>query len=366
MRVQSAAGEGLLTEKLSLQRELNSVRVELETERRSLQRAIFKEEGRSVLDSQLKSQLETIQIELSRERKDKEKLESERSKLKIDFEGHKTLLESKVEALRGRLKATREQLKESQSALEKNRQTLGNHKEATLLGTNRNTRKRTLQEADEDAAFGTPGDRPATKKLKRGSTLPGDKSLFSITPFLNRTASLAPEDLQSIKENGPSSDTKDRQEAKVSFVSEAPNTRVTRPATTTSKTSQTSRMRLLRAVQEKGLTKLDRVQEEGAEDNQLGEPTVALQRPIEAQKGAEEHVNDRAQEKDGAKKKQRPLGRGLAKTLFDEEEGGVEQNAPIESLKFTGSKRVLLAPRSGRIDGGLLGAFSPLKKDRRV
>ena len=370
LRVQCASGEGLLAEKLSLQRELNSVRVELETEKRSLQRVVSKEDGRSALESQLRYQLDGLQGELSREKKDRERLESEKARSQIEFEGHKTLLESKLEALRGRLKTTREQLKESQSALEKNRLLLVKRNEGKSLEPNGNPRKRTLQEADEDAAFGTPGDRPVIKKLKRGSTLPGDKSLFSITPFLNRTTSLAPDELQSIKGNGPASDTEDRQEAQVSPTSEIPKPRAIKSAVANTKTNQTGRLRLSKMVQGKGLAKLDRVQEEGAEDNHLGEPPVAPQRVIGAQKEQKEQVDERAtsrvaRTKDGVKKKQRPLARGPAKTIFDEEEGALEQNTGIENLRFTGSKRVLLAPRSGRLDGGLLGAFSPLKKDRK-
>ena len=369
LRVQCASGEGLLAEKLSLQRELNSVRVELETEKRSLQRVVSKEDGRPALEAQLRYQLEGIQSELSKEKKDRERLESEKTRSRIEFEGHKTLLESKLEALRGRLKTTREQLKESQSALEKNRLLLVNRNEGRSLETNGNTRKRTLQEADEDTAFGTPGDRPAAKKLKRGSTLPGDKSLFSITPFLNRTTSLAPDELHPIKDDGPISDTEDRQEAQVSPISEIPKARATKPAMATAKTNQTGRLRLSKMGQGMGLTKLDRVQEEGAEDYHLGESLVAPQRVIEARREREEQVNERTnsrtQTKDGKKKKQRPLAQGPAKTIFDEEEDGLEQNTGIENLRFTGSKRVVLAPRSGRIDGGLLGAFSPLKKDRK-
>lgn len=58
---------------------------------------------------------------------------------------------------------------------------------------------------DPDTAIGTPGNHAPAKRGRKlgGSSHVGDKSTFSITPFLNRTMSLAPASPESEKEAEP-------------------------------------------------------------------------------------------------------------------------------------------------------------------
>ena len=57
---------------------------------------------------------------------------------------------------------------------------------------------------DPDATtLGTPGDGPAAKRGKKAARGVGDKSTFSITPFLNKTTSVIQEEEDEDEEASP-------------------------------------------------------------------------------------------------------------------------------------------------------------------
>jgi hypothetical protein len=198
LRSQVATNQTLLAEKLSLQRQLSTLQVELETEKRAARRLSVKSVGRIGQDDKSEAQIETLQAEVAKERKERQRAEREKQQLSSEFEGKKTVLESRLDAFRNKLRTTKEQFKEMQLELAQARETIKT--QAAQRGTKNSTgttvhaRKRTIAQADDDTAIGTPGILPATKRAKRGpSAVPGEKSTFSITPFLNRTTSIAPE-----------------------------------------------------------------------------------------------------------------------------------------------------------------------------
>lgn len=198
LRSQATSHQSVLSEKLALQRQLSSVQVELETERRALQRTQAKESKQSEEDAKLEAQLDDLRKELSKEKRENQRREKEAKKEATEWAGQKSIFESKLDAFRGKLRTTKEQLKEAQTELQDAQASAqisrqggpeGNASEAN----DKKPRKRTIARFDPDATIGTPGAIPAAKRNKRSSTLPGDKSTFSITPFLNRTTSVAPE-----------------------------------------------------------------------------------------------------------------------------------------------------------------------------
>ncbi|KAK3076990.1 hypothetical protein LTS18_011484, partial [Coniosporium uncinatum] len=97
---------------------------------------------------------------------------------------------------RTKLRATKDKLKDTETELQR-AQAAASARPAVVEAAEKpvkNPRKRVAAQVDPDATIGTPGDAPAKRGKRHASvTAPGDKSTFSITPFLNRTASLAPE-----------------------------------------------------------------------------------------------------------------------------------------------------------------------------
>lgn len=364
LRAQCTVGEKLLAEKLSLQRELNTVRVELETEQRSLQRAISKEHERSTDHVHLKSQLELLQSDLARERKDCQRYESEGRKLKVELESQRNLLESKIDALRVRLKTTREQLKEVQTT---SRSSLANHSTFNLVQVAKNPKNRNIQQVREDTAIGTPGTMPATKKLRRGSALPGDKSLFSITPFLNRTAILPPNRSPQASDEPASEHSEDsRTTVTSSPVEYASGKKEMKPPRIKPVFNAKNLTRSRSRGGNKKPTSLDRVPEEIL-DTALLSPIYTVEPDTAANGGG---VRGHPQIDEIAmgflnKKKRKILGPASGRMIFEDDEGRADKAERPAKSGFVGSHRITLAPRGGRPPAGLLKEFSPLKKDRR-
>lgn len=195
LKSQAVANRHLLSEKLALQRQLSTIQVELETEKRSIQRALAKEGQQKAEDAKLETQIESLQNDLLQERRQRERAEREAQKAQTDWDNKRATLESRLDAFRNKLRITKEQLKDAQVEL-KNSHTHTHeppHHSAAISGRNdfsEVSRKRKTHLGDA-STIGTPGISPMLKKGKSAATLPGDKSVFSITPFLNRASSVA-------------------------------------------------------------------------------------------------------------------------------------------------------------------------------
>ena len=191
LRSQTLSHQSLLREKLSLQRQLSTLQVELDNEKRSSRRFAIKESVMEEEDARLKSQTETLCADLSKERRERQKAEREAQKASVDGENKMRAVDSRLEAFKSKLRLTKEQLKEAQTELQEVRACNSRSANLGALTTQLpNPRKRAAQR-NEDMMIGTPGDLPAAKKWKGASTALGEKSTFSITPFINRTASAA-------------------------------------------------------------------------------------------------------------------------------------------------------------------------------
>ena len=393
LRAQVTSNQALLAEKLALQRQLSAVEVELENEKRASQRVVNKDDGNQAYSAKLEAQLETLQSELSKERRERQRAEREAQRLASEFDGKKTVLESRVDTFRNKLRMTKEQLKEAQDELQSGRlsapalaQSLAANTR-DLLANSRNPRKRSL--AQLDSTIGTPGDSPAAKKAKRGSTLPGDKSTFSITPFLNRTMSIAPESPvgEPVISNGntvegePDSEQDDHAPKSKSRAKSSEKVHDTgkkaeqeRPARVakSGKGSGRSNIRKSRPV-----SSLDRVAEENENENEMvdiEEPSLAKTKKAGSKASI---LEDREEDQPVLKKKRKVLSGGLGRTLFDEDESGparaTERRAAGGATAFlpttgrVGLGSIKFGPNKGAAPSVAFGSsFSPLKKDRKL
>ncbi len=336
LRSQAVSHQSLLAEKLVLQRRLSTMQVELETERRSKERAVAKEHQLQAGDAKLESQIETLQAEVANERRGRQKIEYGIQKTSTESENRTKTLESRVDAFRNKLRTTKEQLKNTQAALEAaqtNANAPSNRSTTSLkpiVPLSKNSRKRGASQMDADSMIGTPGDVPAAKKNSRPSALVGEKSTFSITPFLNRTVTGAPE-IPPLESAGAC-------EAELANHVSAVGD-MTRVAGETGPIPRKFNLTkgAVRAKNEKVLEnakstetnfgpppgrkhtnrptpKLDKV----AEEEDTGNDGVAVPIPKAASIRAfsDEAVNDEAQLK---KTRRKILGSGLGKTLFDED-----------------------------------------------
>lgn len=372
LRSQAASHQSLLAEKLALQRQLSTIQVELETEKRSTQRAFAKEDKLLAGDTKSESEIEALQAELTKERHNRQKVEREAQKTSTESENRKTTLESRLDAFRNKLRTTKEQLREAQAALaaaQATANTTSGRSTTSLKPTvslSKNPRKRVASQMDADSMIGTPGDLPAAKKNRRPSAQVGEKSTFSITPFLSRIASVAPESLPS--DNGGShdegeADLVDRLSADGNSNGLSGETgSVARNLKSTKGAGQAKKVDVLEKRKSsktnsgpppgrkpKAAPMLEQVAEEECSEND----GAAMPIPKAANRKAlyDETIIEGAQTK---KMKRKILGGGLGKTLFDEDSGcGVKGD--VGTLEGVKGFRILSR-------GGLSGSnFEPRK-----
>jgi regulator of replication initiation timing len=195
LKSQVASNQALLSQKLALERDLSSLQQDLETLRRSAQIAQTAQQRTNSENERLENRISILEAELAEQRLQREKNERNAQKASSDWESTKTSLESRLNVSRNKLRVATEQLKTCRFELNDSRNTVGPSDPGSLDADRGrggmikpSLKRNSVQQLDADSMIGTPGDMPAAKKIKKGLALPGDKSAFSITPFLNRAS----------------------------------------------------------------------------------------------------------------------------------------------------------------------------------
>ena len=311
--------------------------MELETEKRSTQKALAKESRLKLEDARLEKQIESLQVDLAEERRQRHMVECEAQKASTEAENRKITLESRLDAFRSKLETTKEQLKRAQEV--QNVPQTANSARVSRGSTSidpttlvKNPRKRVAVQMDADTMIGTPGDLPTAKKT-RTSALPGEKSTFSITPFLNRTMSVAPESPPSdegIRDGRDGVEIRNRlsaannQKAPTSEpISASVNeTGPTRPIARAKRPGAPPKARIgkvasraLPARQTKAPPSLEQVVEE--DHDETGSSPGSLTEPTASKNVIDDTISEGIETK---RRKRKLLGGGLGKTLFDEDE----------------------------------------------
>ena len=388
LRSQAASHQCLVAERLSLQRQLNMLQVEMENEKHLTGRTDARERKLREDEARLEAQMEKLRADLGNERRERLKAEEEAQVKSHEWENKVIMLESRLGTFRSKLKASKDKLKEAQTKLHGAGAVSNNSSNSSAFSTCvPNLRKRVASRIDEDTMIGTPGDPPAAKKSKRATTMIGEKSTFSITPFLNRTASLAPESPPSTamgvkcpgvtKSSAPTRCKPNDLSAPVagfarageapqndgheSAQSEKPGTLA--PTKMARLNSKTSPLRKSSAG-----TSLEQVAEEAIEQNVAKVPSNLV-----ANKENSDQTIVRAF---GSKRPRRKLmGGGLGRPLFDDDDdddGNTRGNRSTSSiirrcgaLSSGGLGMPMLETCDPRGMTSAFGAISPLKKDKK-
>ncbi|KAF4999714.1 hypothetical protein FGRMN_2279 [Fusarium graminum] len=406
LKTQLETHRAIVAQKQDLERQLSSIEVELENEKRSKQRM----QSKSHDNDQIREQFDETKREL-------EDLKKEYSRELREARGECDRLEGRVEDTRSKLKKTQTDLKDTRAELESCRTELEEARKAALktksskksVGIKEQpTAKRRVQDMSmEDISIGTPGPDEATLRRpfkKRGieRALAGEKSTFSITPFLNRTKNLSEDMSDELSEiHSPTGKSAEASElaapqaedsadfgdsASMEPVEEAAEsggevesdavTEEVQPkaqkargrprqalddAPTTKKNMPVQAKKRARTT--KASTKLDILSEEAEAGEREAEPIEKLKKPSGSLKAnpAPTALRLGIEDADARKKKRKVLGGGN-KTLFDDDDA---EPAPKPAKMQLGAGRKLKAPLGG-VRGAFGGAtFSPLKKDRR-
>ncbi|KAF2772569.1 hypothetical protein EJ03DRAFT_324575 [Teratosphaeria nubilosa] len=384
---------------------IETLKVELEHEKKAAARAVKRADGIAEADDQA----EELRQELAKEKKERAKAEKIAQQTADEWQSQKATLDDKLNQFRNKLRTTKERLKQAEAQLAANEAAASAAAPAPAPAANKaaaatkNVNKRSAAHLEADAStLGTPGGRPAAKRSRKAAAGVGDKSTFSITPFLNKTMSAAPED-----DEGEHNDASD---VEASPVVAKKQTKQVLAEKTASKANVPVAKKVPVQRKQKAAPALASVAE-GDEDVHSQAQENAIKKPAAAAAGGmkvktklldgPEHDNpDLAKKKKTRKslvdfasfnpepevqrKKKRKLG-GLGKTLFDEEEDAA---APPAKSEFMAGRSLLGAKGLGggfgkKIGSSFLGStrpgstllvtavdgsgfqFSPLKKQRR-
>lgn len=342
-------------------------------------------------DAEFEKQLENLKSEVAREKKERQQAQSAAERDAREWESKRTILEGKVEAMRTKLRATKEELKEVQASLA---QTIAQASKPSvtidLPEVQNKSRKRSALSI-LDNTIGTPdgiavrGKRPGQKRGKLDQTSLGEKSMFSITPYLNKTTNVLLETPRADEESvtdaeeemqvpAQDDDMEDEEEAppaeEEADAAASPSVSRLRAEAKTSKKSAAKKPKApsknsATAAKRSARVALEQVEEEPEADEPLASseakaaPAAAATKPLL-------NVPKLTAEVAEPKKKKRKILGAANKTIFDEEDAEATKR-PARMLLATNKPLARLGGKKNpsSAPAAQFGAFSPLKKDRR-
>lgn len=388
--------------------EIEQLRQELEQEKRERQKA---DKASKKGSQQPDDQAEAARKELEEEKRERKKQEKEYTKTLAELQGRNAVLDDKLSAFREKLRTTKEKLKEKEAELERadRAQTAPPAKSIAAVSAKpaaKNARKRMAATAEPETMLGTPGDGFPAKKAKRATsvTAVGDTSTFSLTPFLNKTSSIAlgspivEEDEDEEAEQQVEEEAIQEQATPTAPPKKAPKKIATLPKVKALAPSASSKANAKPRKKNAAIPALEMVSEETSElshntsskgdESENAHPVSVPTKDSDGPSKKSSKMKPRkslmsfatfTEEPAAEKKKKRKLGASAGKTLFDAEDA--EDDAGVPSLKPVGLSKGLFAARAlsksgvGKqarpISGGFnmmseeAFTFSPLKKDRR-
>lgn len=423
LQSQLASNQAAVAEKNRLQRELDSLEVELENEKRLRQRTQDKEN--KAISEELKARAEDAEKQVAAEKREREKMQKQHDKALAEANTRSERMEEKLSTMKDKVKSLQSELKEAKAEAQRQRSEADSARQAeakakatttataTANGARPGRKRRVEESSFGDITVDTPGNehQPERRPLKKRGlehAPMGEKSTFSVTPFLNRNKSMTDAsqvDLSPVTQ--PQSDAEPAQEQPAEAVApvEADEAQATdaaeepepepAPAKTKSKANATGPPKVQKArgrPKAKPLGEIspaknnagkravevasESTQEQGTEaadqenevKSQSKQPAVAKPKAKTLKQDAPDlapSLATRAPAVDaGAKKKRKLLGANS--TIFDDDDGEGEAAAVSATIKPSQAGKRKRAPLGAFGAGAFGGAsFSPLKKDRR-
>lgn len=341
---------------------MNSLEVELQNTKRSLERALLKDSQDGDEEGGEDVRLEQLNKQFLIEKEERARIEKEAS----DGARHRKSLESKINALEAKLEGATEQLTQAQDRLRHQVESRSSGQRVQFVAEDAGRPQKPMQ-FDPGMVIATPGGVKAASKTQKSLALPGDKSSFSITPLLNRTSrnsasqevSFGDEDDESSdspehspRSRGKATENTAKGRGKIDAASKvAPETNASdssRPMTNDGKSSSNSSRPLKQRENNEGKSSAFPSTAEN------GRPPAAKRKNTASNKPAPAGKRDRTlfdeDEEPGDRRQNR---KAAAAQSFDGQSRQTEGLRPIRRLGATAN----LGPGSG---------FSPLKRNTRA
>ncbi|KAK3706200.1 hypothetical protein LTR37_012901 [Vermiconidia calcicola] len=398
--------------KAKLEESLQSLQAELEQEKKAAAAAAKRADGNTQADDEA----EELRSELAKEKKDRVKAQKASQQAAAEYEAQKATLDDKLNQFRTKLKSTKERLKETEAELTAAREAAAAAPAKKLAAATKaaaaakaNPKKRNVNQMDPDATtLGTPGDGPVAKRGRKQAPGVGDKSTFSITPFLNKTTSMIQDDDNAQEE---ASEEEEEEEASSPAIpkktkqplAEQPASKSNVPPKKPAGAASRKPKQALEVLTEEDEDDIHKQGQENAavptkpaaKEQTLKIKTKTSDGPAELskqkkRKSLADFASFNPEPEVEKKQKKRKLG-GLGKTLFDEEEAaevppargvggavaakralfgtkgllGAKKGGGLGSSSFLGGSRAGGTTMLTAAGDGSGFCFSPLKKARR-
>ncbi|KAF7719185.1 Uncharacterized protein PECH_003039 [Penicillium ucsense] len=372
LETQDTAHQAVVSEKQALERHLNMLELQLENEKHSHERTRVKGAEQASQMTKLLSMVDELQNELAREQRANQQRERRDQQQNGGWEKERSVMEAKIETLKKQLRSAKDKLQEARNDLQQRRSIVRN---AESDNAGPEPQKIPLQSGGPSSDFheagiviATPGAVRVKDKTNKPSALPGDKSSFSMTPFLNRTGP-AP------SEAPISSDIDEEEVRQVLDDSAHPGSKpgVARKSQDGQASVDEQPEFIKPARKPKATTAKAKAKGRGAKSTAANADRDMDPEPIRdvsngASETLEDSLNDVSVEQGQTKVKRRKLAQRDRSLFEDDEEDEELLGKPRKPLLGGGRQSVLAAPLSvGLSRGGGFGAsraFSPLKRDR--
>lgn len=384
----------------------------LMTEKRSNHRAIKEDKD---TNDELQGRVDELEKKLVAEKKDKDRVRKEGERALSEATAQHEVFEERLGTMKAKLREARDELKRCHAELAEARSssmvsTDVSERTVTLPAARKQLKKRRPEEATEVTIPTPHAEEHKVKRAfkKRGLDFAGvgEKSTFSITPFLNRTKALddSTEDVEADesyvpepKGVGPSPvGAEEPSQSDVDAEAEAAPEPAVKPAKargrprkvlgeiSTANATKRQRAKIDGRTKDPKQDSIEgKVDEEGVQDAENIAPSpatekeeVATEKAMPAKKvpirklkpSAKQFAEDAAAaaEPEPKKKKRKFLG-GPNRTLFDDDEGDVPAKPlPAGKVALGGARKLGAGGALGVKRDAFAGkAFSPLKRDRR-
>ncbi|KAJ5627595.1 hypothetical protein N7528_005022 [Penicillium herquei] len=373
IKTQSSSQQASIAARQEMERQYNSLEVQLENEKQAHERTRTQLMQHSAESDKLNAQIVQLQNDLVKHTRASQQSVQEMRQQRTEFEGQRTVFETKIETLRKQLRSAKDKLQEAQHDLQQKRNTAKNNDGASIESQSRTIplqRPGPSSDHHNGLTIATPGAVRVQEKIKRQSALPGDKSSFSITPFLNRTG--GPLD----SPDSPELSDLDEREVKQAMADGgSPFQPQIPPRFAALNSSPMDQSHVARGPTKGTKAKAKSREGKSASLETADEPKKVIKRttgkvPL---KDADE-LQIQAPEQEQAKPKKRKLGAQRDRGLFeDDEEDLLETRKPARKVGLGAGRSSGLptAPILGTSVGDRnpktlgFGGFSPLKRDRK-
>ncbi|KAE8156456.1 hypothetical protein BDV40DRAFT_281113 [Aspergillus tamarii] len=360
LKSQKTSQHTLLAEKRNLEQQVTTLEAQLESEKSTHEQTLAKQSHNAEQIAALSSSLKEARSELRAEARARDERERVFQQQSSEWAAQRAALDAKLDTLNKKLRSTKDQYQAAATELRRQYGTSNNYESKT-------SSPQSTTQHNSGLTIATPGAIRVQDKRSKISTLPGEKSSFSITPFLNRTNGL---------QNSATSSEDDADELHATHMAGAANEKAS--GNDVQKGVDPRYQGQRPSVDEIPFTVDTLRPGHGISSNRKG---GQLQRNLvdnsdhegrmEIVSGIFTHSSKHGQ----PKSKKRKLGTQRDMGLFDEEddEDTHDIRRPGRKLVLGGTGRNLAsqvsAPSGGRLGRGRglvgLGEFSPLKRDKK-